>query len=110
MVRTKDEVLKIVQDYVEFIEEIFYVKKAYVFGSYINGRPNEWSDIDVAIVSPDFAHMSRHLAMKLLGKMSRRFDDSIEAIAFTEKDVTSPIIGTLAREVLNTGLELSVRD
>jgi len=30
----------------------FHISKAYIFGSYVRGQVDKWSDIDVAIDSP----------------------------------------------------------
>ena len=32
-----------------------HVTKAYLFGSYLTGKVDEWSDIDVAVVSPQIS-------------------------------------------------------
>ena len=29
-----------------------HISKAYIFGSYVTGQADKWSDIDVAVVSP----------------------------------------------------------
>jgi len=34
----------------------FIVVKAYIFGSYANGSADEWSDIDIAVVSPQIGN------------------------------------------------------
>ena len=36
------------------LSEQLPVKCAYLFGSYANGQPKPWSDVDVAVVSPEF--------------------------------------------------------
>ncbi|MBI5526024.1 MAG: nucleotidyltransferase domain-containing protein [Deltaproteobacteria bacterium] len=33
-----------------------WVVRIYLYGSYPGGNPNEWSDIDIAVVSPDFTN------------------------------------------------------
>ncbi|MFN2359437.1 MAG: nucleotidyltransferase domain-containing protein, partial [Desulfotignum sp.] len=30
----------------------YHITSAYLFGSYVSGQIDEWSDIDVAVVSP----------------------------------------------------------
>jgi len=31
------------------------ISKAYIFGSYANGKADKWSDIDIAVVSPNIS-------------------------------------------------------
>ena len=35
------------------------IEKAFLFGSHARGNPGKWSDIDVALVSPDFSGSTR---------------------------------------------------
>lgn len=46
---------KTVKSYVEQLENIgIHVQQAILFGSYAAGKHDDWSDIDLAIVSKDF--------------------------------------------------------
>jgi predicted nucleotidyltransferase len=38
-------------------KEEFPVREVYLFGSYANGNPNEYSDIDLAIVSDNSVYL-----------------------------------------------------
>jgi len=46
----KEEALKIAETYAEIVAKEFNPKQILLFGSYLNGTPHEYSDIDVAIV------------------------------------------------------------
>ena len=49
----KDEALELVRRYKEIIAPRFdRDTKVMMFGSYSKGHPNEWSDIDVAVIVP----------------------------------------------------------
>ncbi len=51
----KPEILNIARKYISLLEETGYsVKEAYLYGSYSRGMENEWSDIDIAVVSDSF--------------------------------------------------------
>jgi predicted nucleotidyltransferase len=39
------------------------VDQAVLFGSHARGRADEWSDVDLAVISPDFARMSHDKVM-----------------------------------------------
>ncbi|MDR0904344.1 MAG: nucleotidyltransferase domain-containing protein [Ruminococcus sp.] len=51
---SKNEVRQIVSDYAGAVKDVFPVDKVVLFGSYVNGTPNEWSDIDVAVIINNF--------------------------------------------------------
>ena len=57
MVKRADaEIEKDIKSYIEQLEKIgIHVQQAFLFGSYAGGRPDKWSDIDLAIVSENFA-------------------------------------------------------
>jgi uncharacterized protein len=55
---------------------------AYVYGSEVRQQATEWSDIDVAVISPDFAD-DLFLAQLTLMNLAARVDDRIEPRAFT---------------------------
>ena len=47
-------VKKIAAQYAEEVKKILTPSAIVVFGSYINGTPHEWSDIDIAVIMRDF--------------------------------------------------------
>ncbi|MBQ8657111.1 MAG: nucleotidyltransferase domain-containing protein [Prevotella sp.] len=52
----KDEAIELVRRYKEVIAPRFEDDtKVMMFGSYSKGHPNEWSDIDVAVIVPKIA-------------------------------------------------------
>ena len=55
MVKSEAEVLEIVEQYIEYVKKEIRVGKVVLFGSYAKGNPNEDSDIDIAIESPDYS-------------------------------------------------------
>ena len=52
---TDPEVRRFLRDKWALIEEQFAPRHAILFGSRITGTPNEWSDIDLIVVSERFA-------------------------------------------------------
>ena len=48
------KVREIVRDYSDEVLKMFNPTKIILFGSYVNGTPNEWSDIDVAVLVRDY--------------------------------------------------------
>ncbi|MCL1859076.1 MAG: nucleotidyltransferase domain-containing protein [Oscillospiraceae bacterium] len=50
----KTMVRKIAEKYSEEVRKVLNPDAILLFGSYVNGNPNEWSDIDIAVVMNDF--------------------------------------------------------
>jgi predicted nucleotidyltransferase len=61
------------------------VKAAVIFGSYATGRPHEWSDIDLLIISPHFDKKFRRKDIDLLWHVAADVDSRIEPIAVGER-------------------------
>lgn len=82
MAAAKAEIIKKVRHYIQMLLEAgLPVQKAYLFGSYSTGTNHEDSDIDVAIVAPQFSeNFSENI--RLIAKISRRIDGRIETKGF----------------------------
>jgi hypothetical protein len=61
--------------------------KIIVFGSYVNGTEHEGSDIDIAVISEDFAQMNLRERLELLGLAAGRIMEPIEALGYTVEEV-----------------------
>ncbi len=49
------DILEKVRKFIEVLEKNNYrIIRAYLYGSWASGNSNEWSDIDLALVSDDF--------------------------------------------------------
>ena len=59
----------------------FHISKAYIFGSYAKGQADRWSDIDVAIISPQISN-DRFEERIRLTELSMSIDDRIEPLPF----------------------------
>jgi hypothetical protein len=65
------------------------VQRVILFGSYATGSPRPWSDIDLAVVSPDFEGGTErdHL---LLAEVARAITPQIEALPYRPEDLSDP--------------------
>ncbi len=59
----------------------FHISKAYIFGSYARGKVDKWSDIDVAIVSPQISN-DRFEERIRLTELAISVDDRLEPLPF----------------------------
>lgn len=80
------------------------VQAAYVYGSQVKGTAVQWSDIDLAVVSPDFSADLFQERLALM-RLAAQIDDRIEPHPFTPEDFndTDP----LASEIRRTGVQVA---
>jgi predicted nucleotidyltransferase len=98
-----DEIVRAVQRYARAVTEHGVpVRFIIVFGSWVRGRADQWSDIDVVVVSPQFDGGARLDDVLLLWRVAGETDTRIEPIACGERqwveDDASAIIEIARRE------------
>jgi len=77
---------KSVKSYIERLESIgIHVQRAILFGSYASGKYDEWSDIDLAIVSNDFAG-NRFEDRSKIRKITLQVNSDISPMPFRPED------------------------
>ncbi len=55
MAQIAPDVLASVQRFLAVVGQRLHIEAAYLYGSQVTGAARPWSDIDVAVVSPDFS-------------------------------------------------------
>ena len=103
MVAPKDELEKIIRIFLDEIQKTYRLDSAYLFGSYAKGTSNQWSDIDLAVVSPDFSE-DIHEELLVLMRLAAEIDDRIEPKPFRPDMFTSN--EPLVNEIQKHGLKL----
>ena len=73
----KEQVRKLAQMYAEEIQKVVSVESVILFGSYVNGSPHKYSDIDIAVIVNDFKGDWLDAAAMLCG-LTRRVSIYIE--------------------------------
>ena len=105
MATTSDKIIAIVKRYVAELEKNqITIRDAIIFGSHIKGTDKEWSDIDVALVSPAFTG-DRFEDRRRIVPLRRKIDNRIEPIPFRPEDFDNG--ETLAEEIKKTGMRLT---
>ncbi len=73
-----------------FIEKLgkrgLEVEKVILFGSYAHSEPDDWSDIDLLILSPMFNNMDMWERLELLGEVIGELWEPIEARGYTTQE------------------------
>ena len=73
-----------------------------LFGSYASGHPDQWSDIDLLVVSPVFDGAFSREAVNCLWRVAARTDSRIEPISCGQRqwtqDSATPLLEIVRRE------------
>lgn len=102
MVRNKAVTKNKINEYIKTLEKHIKVSKVVLYGSWVNGNPDEYSDIDLAIFSPDFGkHKLKEL--QLLSKLTWNIDESIEAIPYSTDQLNNNDPTNLANNIIKNG-------
>lgn len=96
-------VKKSIQQFLSLVQQYRHIQAAYLYGSHVHGTANEWSDIDIAIVSPDFAE-DRFAARVALLRLAAQVDTRLEPAPFTPTDFDPD--DPLVSEIQRTGIAL----
>ena len=103
------DVLDSINKFIEEIKKKYNVTTIILFGSYAKGTENEYSDIDIAIISSDFSDIIEDGA-KLIG-LTWKIDTRIEPHLITTEDyqkVSNPYLAIFKRIILLGSLTLLI--
>lgn len=104
MVKIPDKIKTIIEDYITKLRDNnISVKYAYLFGSYAKGNNNEWSDIDVAIISDSFEGV-RIKDKDKIRRITLSVSSNLEILPFNPEDFS--LENPLAKEIIETGIRL----
>ena len=99
MVKNSEELNIIITNYGKQLETLFDGVEIRLFGSYLNNCAKPYSDIDLAVISPDFNGIDYITALKLLNRLKNNICVDIEAIPIAYDDFIAPKLGSIAYEV-----------
>lgn len=103
MVQVNARVMQAARRFVRDVQRSgVHLQHAYLFGSYATGRAHRHSDIDIALVSPDFTGWIDDLPK--IGDAMRQNDSRIEAVRFHPDTFVDE--NPLAWEVKKKGISL----
>ncbi len=102
MAQKSDEIIGILKRYINELDKSnLHIKKAILFGSYAKGNYQDWSDIDIALVSDDFQGI-RFLDKQKISDITFKIDDRIDPVPFKTDDFSEDDI--FIKEIINTGI------
>ncbi len=103
-----DEAIGVIERFLKLVKDAnIQIERAVLFGSYAAGKAHEWSDMDVAIVSPDFSGI-RFNDAKMLNPFMLKVDSRIEIHPFRPEDFNKDNL--FVKEILRTGIEIKINN
>ena len=103
MANKRNEVKKTIRRYLCGLQNMgIEVSQIILYGSYAKGRPKEYSDIDVAVVSPTFRKMDVFERQEILSQAHHNFGEPIEPIGLTPEQARWK--RGFAKEIFETGI------
>ena len=103
MVTTATDLDKIISDFVALLSRAVRVEGVVLYGSYVNGSPDEWSDIDIAVVSPDFEGVPMWERQRIISRATVDRDTSLSPIGYPSSEYHNPGRHSFLREIVRTG-------
>ena len=104
MAKIPDTIINEVKDYIDILNRNgFLIKQAVLFGSYVNGNYNKWSDIDIALVSDEFEGI-RFNDRKKIRQFKFEVSADIEPLPYTPNDFSTN--DPFVKKILKTGIRI----
>jgi predicted nucleotidyltransferase len=93
---------KLLADFIGELQKEIRVDRVYLYGSYARNSERDFSDIDVAVISPDFEGGTEHDYL-ILGNAALKINPLIEAKPYRPEDLKNLSSAEFLAEVLRTG-------
>ncbi len=91
---------------VRVLSGLSVVRAAYLFGSHVEGTPDQWSDIDVALFMEDVELWDIHQRAEAMALVMERVGSDVEAHLFPASALGNPPRGSFAQYILRHGTRI----
>lgn len=88
---------------VKVLSDLSEVRAAYLFGSHVEGTPDRWSDIDVAVFVEGVESWDIHQRATAMALVMEKVGSDVEAHLFPVSDLDNPPQGGFAQYILRHG-------
>lgn len=109
MVKTKRDLKKIIGAFVQTLRKDITVERVILFGSYAGKNPNEHSDIDILVVSPDFKKKTYMENMQYLFRKAAKTNSLIEPLPATPDEIKHSKEDVFLSRILKKGEFVSIK-
>jgi len=106
MAYTKDEAIAVIRSFLENIQHELPIEKAYLFGSYARGHNRDYSDIDLAIVTPVLNDKNSFAINQKIFSHASRYNVDLEPICFSPEEFEKEEL-PIVLDIKRTGVEIT---
>ena len=103
MVASATELEKIISDFVKRLQQGIDVEAIILYGSYARGTAYDQSDIDLAVISPDFEGVPLFRRQEVIAELTLRRDRRITPIGYPPSEYLNPGRHSFLGEIIRTG-------
>lgn len=103
MVATASELKEVIADFARRLQGGIRVEVVILYGSYVHGTPHEWSDIDLAVISPDFEGVPVWKRQEMIARLTVHRHRGISPIGYPSSEYHNPGRHSFLREIIRTG-------
>jgi predicted nucleotidyltransferase len=91
---------------VKVLSALGVVRAAYLFGSHVEGTPDEWSDIDVAVFMDGVEDWDIHQRATAMALVMEKVGSDVEAHLFPTASLNHPPRGGFPQYILRHGIRI----
>jgi predicted nucleotidyltransferase len=106
MAYTKDEAIGVIRTFLEKIRQELPIERAYLFGSYATGRNRDYSDIDLAIITPVLNNENSLAINQKIFSRASRYNVDLEPICFSPEEFEKEELPVVL-DIKRTGIEIT---
>lgn len=107
MAQIPARVIVLIEEFIKSVkDDNITIEKVILFGSYAKGTYKDDSDIDLAIISPDFKEEDCIENMTKLLYKANKLKADIQTIPFSLHEYKEP--KGIIEEIINTGVEIQI--
>lgn len=103
MVTTEAGLTKAIEEFIRLLEKGLRIEAIVLFGSHARGNATEDSDIDLAVISPDFEDVPLARRQLMLADLSVHRPWDISPIGYPSSQYHNPEPQSFLREIIRTG-------
>src|SRR3990172_10359353 len=103
MVASQVELARKIDDFVRRLRSAVKVEAVILYGSYAKGSAGEWSDVDLAVISPDFEDLSTWDRQEIIARATVGRGYRIAPIGYPSSEYHNPGRHSFLREIIRTG-------
>ena len=107
MYRSTVEVNRIARTAAKLLRSYITLKAGYLFGSYANGKPHKYSDIDLAFFSPNVNQMGIEKKVSLIAKVSEQVSSDLEVHLYSDERLKDARPTNFYGYILTTGRKIA---